>query len=255
MKKGNIEISAIVIAKNEEEKIKNCLKSLSWCSETIVVDSGSIDKTIEISERLGARIVKTSKETFSDWRNVGLKKALGEWVFYLDADERVEPSLKREIIKKIKLGGYDWYAIPRKNIILGRVMTHGGWYPDYVKRLFRKNLLKGWKGDLHEEPVVRGKMGYLQNDIMHIKHANLSEMVEKTNKWSELEAKLLNNSGHPKMSWWRFLRVMGTELFSRLIVKRGFLDGGEGIIYSFYQSWSRFLSYAKLWEIQLKKTK
>ena len=92
----------------------------------------------------------------------------------------------------------------------------------------------------------------LKNPLTHLKHDNLEEMVEKTNKWSEVEAKLLFNSGHPKMSWWRFWRIMFTELMYRLVSLRGFMDGTTGIIYAIYQMWSKFLTYAKLWEMQRK---
>ncbi len=251
MKKNTI--SAIVIARNAEDKIGNAIKSVLWMDEVIVVDNGSSDKTIEISKKLGAKVVVTNKKTFSDWRNIGLDSASGNFVFYLDTDEVVSDELRKEIQKKIVVEKYSWYAIPRKNIILGQVMKHGGWYPDYVKRLFKRNSLKGWKGDLHEEPVIIGDMGYLRSDILHYKHTRISEMVEKTNNWSEIEAKLLFESGHPKMVPWRFVRIMISEAFYRLVIKRGVLDGSRGIIYALYQMWSKYVTYVKLWELQLNK--
>lgn len=246
-------ISAVVIAKNEEKKIEDCLKSIKWCDEIILVDSGSTDNTIRVAKNLGVNVITTKNGGFSDWRNIGLNEVKYDWILYVDADERINEKLKDEIISVVNFAGkYSWYAIPRKNNILGKDMMHGGWYPDYVKRLFKKDSLKKWVNELHEEPIVDGEMGYLKNDLIHVKHASLSEMVAKTNKWSEIEAKLMFEANHPKMSWWRFVRIMLTELIDRLIIKRGFLDGGEGVIYAFYQMWSRFISYAKLWEMQLK---
>jgi glycosyltransferase involved in cell wall biosynthesis len=252
--------SVVIIAKNEEKKIKDCLKSVVWADEIILIDNDSIDKTGQIAKSLGAKVVKASGDytlKYSKLRNLGLKRAKSKWIFYLDADERVTPELRDEILNLLrkKKRTYGSYAIPRRNIILGKEMKHGGWWPDYVKRLFRKDKLKKWKGDLHEEPVFKGKMGHFENPLIHIKHDNLEEMVEKTNKWSELEAKMLYESHHPKMAWWRFIRIMLTELWLRLIVKKGFLDGPEGVIYSFYQAWSKFVTYAKLWEIQLEVKK
>ncbi|KKQ51250.1 MAG: Lipopolysaccharide biosynthesis glycosyltransferase, partial [Microgenomates group bacterium GW2011_GWC1_38_12] len=145
------------------------------------------------------------------------------------------------------------YAIPRKNIILGRELRHGGWWPDYVKHLVRKNALKGWKGDLHEEPVFEGNLEYLKGALVHLKHDNLSEMVEKTNDWSNIEAKLMFEAKHPPMNILRFSSAMFREFWLRMIKQMAFLDGSEGIIYAIYQVYSRFISYAKLWEMQIRK--
>lgn len=244
-------VSAIVIAKNEEKKIGKCLNSLLWTDEIIVVDTGSVDKTVSIAKSNKAFVIKTNKGGFKDWRNLGASKATGDWLFYVDSDERVAPELAKEIkqilLKDSEIG---CYAVPRKNIIFGREMKHGGWWPDYVKRLIKKDKFKKWVGDLHENPTFNGKLGYLKNPLIHHKHDSISEMVEKTNKWSVIEARLLFESGHPKMVWWRFLRIMATELFYRLFYLRGLLDGVEGIVYAIYQMWSRFVTYAKLWEMQ-----
>lgn len=248
-------ISTIIITNNNEDKIKDCLESVKNLSgEILVIDGGSTDKTVEIAKKYGARIIGQRGKGYSSWRNQGLKEAKDEWIFYLDSDERATPELKDEIKIKIK-DNCAAFAVPRRNIILGREMRHGGWWPDYVKRLFRKHSLKKWVGDLHEEPVFNGEMGHLKNPLIHLKHDNLSEMVEKTNQWSEIEAKLLLDSGHPKMSWWRFFRIMKTEFFYRFFIKLGFLDGTVGIIYAIYQMWSKFITYAKLWEMQRKVRK
>lgn len=243
-------ISTIIITNNNEDKIKDCLESVkNLPCEILVLDGGSTDKTVEIAKKYGARIIRQKGKGYSSWRNQGIENAKGEWIFYLDSDERVTDELREEI-KGVVNNEISAYAIPRRNIILGREMRHGGWWPDYVKRLFKKSALKKWVGDLHEEPVFSGSIGHLQNPIVHLKHDNLSEMVEKTNNWSVIEAKLLLDSGHPKMSWWRFFRIMKTEFFYRFFIKLGFLDGPEGVIYALYQMWSKFVTYSKLWEMQ-----
>lgn len=249
----NIKISVVVIAKNEELMLKDCLSSVEWADEIILVDTGSTDKTRLIAKEYGANIIEHANGSFSDWRNAGLKEAKGEWIFYVDADERVSATLKQEILQRItEKDGPTAYAIPRKNIILNKEMKHGGQWPDYQMRFFKKETLKGYKNELHEVAEFIGKQGYLKAPLIHLKHNNISDMVEKTNKWSLIEARLLFDSHHPQMSWWRFLRIMITELWYRLIVLRGFLDGPEGVIYAFYLTWSKFLTYAKLWELQLK---
>ena len=250
----NSGISVIIVAKNEEAKIKECLESVSWADEIILIDTGSIDRTMDIAGKFNANIYELNEGSWDLWRSYAIKKARFEWILYVDADERVTPLLRKEIETKIKKNNQSFsaFAIPRRNIILGKEMKHGGWWPDYVKRLYKREAITGWKGSLHEEPVFKGEMGHLINPLTHIKHANLTEMVEKTNKWSETEAKLLYDANHPPMKWWRFARIMLTEIWLRLIKSKGYKDGAEGIIYSFYQVWSRFLTYAKLWEMQLK---
>lgn len=247
-------ISIVIIAKNEEEKIKDCLESVKWADEVIVIDTGSIDETANIARNHATKIVYFTKGSYADWRNKGLKEANSEWILYIDVDERVTPALRSELAHLVgeKNNVFAAYAIPRRNIILGKEFKHGGEWPDYQKRLFQRALLAHWTGDLHEEPEFEGELGYLENLLTHLKHDNLSDMVEKTNWWSEIEAKLIYKSGHPKMTWWRFLRIMFTEGFIRIIRKRAFLDGTRGIVYAIYQMWSKFITYGKLWELQIK---
>jgi len=248
-------VSAIVITKNEERMLSACLKTLQWADEVIVIDTGSTDETIRIAKKHKAKVFnyKGSGSSFSDWRNYAARKANSEWLLYVDADERIENNLKQEVLAKLDLVDsiYTYYAIPRKNVVLGRELRYGGWYPDYVKRLLRKDVLVTWQGQLHENPVMDGTMGYLENSLVHIKHETITEMIEKTNKWSEIEGKLMYESGHPPMNVMRFLTAMGREFWNRMIVHKAFLDGSIGIIFAMYQVFSRFVSYAKLWEMQV----
>ncbi len=179
-----MDIKAVVITKNEAKMLSGCLDSLVWADEVLVIDTGSTDETISIAKKHGARVVEYSKgKHFSDWRNRGLREAKGKWIFYVDADERVPIMLKDEILTIIKAGANlpSVYAVPRQNIILGKKMRHGGWWPDYVERLFKNGALIKWEGKLHERPKYKGTLGYLTNYLIHDKHETLSEMVEKTN--------------------------------------------------------------------------
>lgn len=253
-----MEISAVIIAKNEEKMLPGCLKTLKWASEILLVDTGSTDKTASIARKHGARVVKYTKgKDFSDWRNKGLAEARGEWILYVDADERVPSKLRSEIeniVRHPELSrGISAYAIPRRNFMFGREVRHIAVPPDYVKRLFKKKDLKGWEGALHEEPRFRLGMGHLKEALHHYKHETFSEMVEKTNKWSEIEAILMFKAGHPPMNIPRFVSAMGREAWQRFVVHKAFLDGKIGIIYAIYQVFSRFLSYAKLWEMQISQ--
>jgi len=252
-----IKTSAIVIAKNEEKNIKDCLKSVSWADELLVIDSGSTDKTISIAKKAGARAVSfTSGKNYSDWRNKGLDEAKGLWIFYIDADERATPKLKKEILQEISskplnVDHFYAYAIPRRNFIFGKEFKYGGQWPDYQIRLFKKDKLKKWTGDVHEKPSFEGKLGHFKEPMKHFKENDLTDMVDKTNDWSEIEARLMYKAAHPKMNIPRFVTAMTREFWLRFVRQLAFLDGPKGIIYGLYQVYSKFISYAKLWEIQI----
>ncbi len=229
-------ISAIVLVGGDYDKalLGKCLDSLSWAGEIIKVETEKI------------------KGSFSEWRNYGARESKGEWLFYVDLDEEVTPELREEVIKTTMEGKYTAYALPRRNFLLGHKMRFGGWWPDYVLRLIKKDSLISWEGELHEQPKIKGEVGKLKNPLIHNSHRSLSEMVEKTNKWSEIEARLLYKSGHPKMNIARFISAGAREFWNRGIVRFGFLDGTVGVIEVFYQTYSRLITYAKLWELQTK---
>lgn len=248
-------ISAIVLAKNSESLIEECLESLKWADEIVLVDNDSTDSTLEKAKKFNNVFVLKNYGDFSERRNIGAKRASGEWLLYIDDDERVTPLLKKEIETTLEDATFPAYAIARRNIFLGHEMKHGGWWPDYVLRLIKKDALKDWKGELHEQPVVDGEIGKLKEPLIHISHRSLSEMVDKTNDWSEIEARLLYESGHPKMAWWRFFSVAAREFWYRGIKELGFLDGPVGIIEIIYQVFSRMITYAKLWEMQIRSEK
>lgn len=253
-----MDISIIILTKNAADKLRECLKSVSGMGEIIILDGGSTDGTLAIAKKYKAKITKQKKGSYDTWRNQAKGVASGDWLFYIDPDERVTPELKNEIEKILNqkseiINHFAAYAIPRRNFVFDKELKHGGWYPDYVLRLMRKDKLIKWVGELHEQPQIKGEVGYLENAFIHLKENNLSDMVSKTNKWSGIEAKLLLDSGHPPMAWWRFIRPVVSEVFDRLIFKLGFLDGVEGIIFSVYQGYSRFATYAKLWEMQQNK--
>jgi len=245
-------LSIIVIARNEEKMIADCLQSASWADEIILVDTGSTDKTLAIARQYRPKIIrlKAEKLEYARWRNRGLKEAQGDWVFYLDADERITPSLRAEIRKVIKTTKKTAFAVPRRNFYFGREMHYGGAWPDYVKRLFKRDKLRRWQGRLHEEPVFEGKLGHLREALIHLTHRDLSSMLAKTSRWSKIEAELLYQAGHPPVTWWRILRIMGSEFWRRGIKLQGWRDGTFGWIEVIFQVFSRFVTYARLWEMQ-----
>ncbi|MBM3205361.1 glycosyltransferase family 2 protein [Candidatus Shapirobacteria bacterium] len=246
-------ISMITIAKDEEKMIADCLKSALWAQEMILLDTGSRDKTMKMAQNLGAKVVlaESRERDFAAWHNQGQKAAKNDWIFYLDADERLTPELQKEILAKIKKSDdYSAFAVPRRNFLLRRPMKFGGWYPDYQIRLFKKDKLIRWEGKLHERPIFQGELGYLKNPMLHLTHRDLSSMVSKTNQWSVIEADLLFKAHHPPVTWWRILKIMMLEFWQRGVKKQGWRDGTVGWIEIIYQMFSRFITYARLFEKQ-----
>jgi len=255
-------LSIIILAGNEENMIIDCLKSCSWASEIILVAANSTDNTVSLAKKTipSIKIVKTIDEynkNFSKWRNLGFNNATKDWILYIDADERITLKLKREIIEKINIKNnqISHYAIPRANHYLGKRVRYGGSYPDYVKRLYCKKDFKGYKGILHEEPIVNGPLEHLKSDLLHYTHRDLTSMVNKTLVWTDMEAQALFQSNHPPVVWWRFIRMMLTKIWERLIVQKMWRDGTVGWISVLFETFDTFLIYARLWEIQQKQNK
>lgn len=248
-----IKLSAIIIARNAQDIIGNCLDSVSFCDEVLVIDGGSTDKTKTIAKQKGASIIDGSGSDFSKQRNIGLAKAKGEWVLYIDTDERVTPSLREEIIKytNAPISQYNALKVYRQNYYFG---NHPWPKIEKLERLFKKSALKGWYGQLHESPEVTGEIGQLNGILLHYSHQDLSAMVEKTNEWSTVEATLRFKQQHPVIVSWRFFRVMLTAFFDSYLKQGGWKAGTAGLVESIYQSFSIFITYAKLWEMQIKSS-
>lgn len=256
-----MKLSIIILAGNEAEMIKECLISASFADEIILVLANSSDNTKKIAKslKIPLKVIETTDEynkNFSKWRNLGYKAATGDWLLYLDADERITPELKSEILLTINSTNLvNYYAIPRANYYLGKRVRFGGSYPDYVKRLYVKKHFSGYRGYLHEEPMVKGEIGYLKNDLLHYTHRNLNSMLQKTLVWTDLEAEALFKAAHPPVVWWRFPRMMLTKTWQRLIKEQMWRDGTVGWISVIFESFDTFIIYAKLWEKQVYDSK
>lgn len=246
-------LSVIVIAKNEEDRIEACLKSCSFADELILIDSGSTDKTIEIAKRNGARIVNTKSGDFADIRNLGMKEAKGDWVLYVDADERVLKPLQDEIRELVAGTGYSALALSRINIIFGQKVSYGPYKNDWMIRLFKKDQFEGWMGKVHEYGKFKGELGYSKNSLLHLTHRNLDHFVLKALDWSKIDAKLRLDANHPKMTKWRFLRILITESWNQLIKREGLFGGTVGMVDSMLQVFSFYMTYVRLWELQQPK--
>lgn len=246
-------LSVVIITKNEENVIADCIDSIkSVATEIIVVDSGSDDRTAEVAKHAGAKVFVHAFEDFSSQRNFAMSKASNAWVFYLDVDEQATAEFNKELIQKIRtfdedsnIGGF---FIRRKTFYFNK-----DWGSvDKVQRVFFKRRFKKWEGVVHETPKIVGEFGVIESPVLHYTHGDLSQMLSKTNEWSEYEAELRHNAHHPKMNALRFVRVMSTAFIRSYILDKGYKNGTEGLIESIYQAFSMFVTYAKLWEKQIK---
>jgi glycosyltransferase involved in cell wall biosynthesis len=223
-------LSAIVITRNEEASIERCLRSLDFADEIVLVDSQSADRTVEIARRLGARVIETP-----DWPGYGVQKnraldaANGDWVLSIDADEWIEPPLRAEILAAIgDPAPADGYEMPRRTRFCGRVVRHGGWWPDYALRLWRRGRGRFTDALLHERVVVAGKVARLKAPIEHDTIADLAQARDKARRHAEAGAAELAAQG--KRSSRAKALAHGAAAFLRCFVWRaGFLDGMTGL--------------------------
>lgn len=240
-------ISVYIIAYNEEGKIQAALESVTWADEVVLADSGSSDRTVEIAESLGARVVQIPFEGFGHLRNRAVEACSHEWIFSLDADERCTEQVRDEV-RKITTDpdALDVYFVPRRNYFLGRWVRHSGWYPDYRQpQLFRKGSLR-YKEDLvHEGFVTAARIGYLNHAIWQFPFQDLSEIVAKMQRYSSLGAERMARQG--VKSSMRKALVHAVGAFVRVyVMKRGFLDGWAGFTIALGNFEGTFYRYAKL---------
>lgn len=247
-------LSIIILGQNVEAEVIPAFLTSQFADEIIYVDTftGSTDNTLSLARKYAHKIVKSESYNFANWRNDGAKAATGDWLLYLDSDERIAPRLAGEIIATINHPGAEAYSISRYEVFLGKHLNH--WPDPRVLRLIKKSALKSWRGKLHEQPTIEGKMGELKEQLIHLSHKNIDEKLIGTMKWSRLEAEMLFKAGHPPMKGWRLIRIMLTEFWDRAVKQRLLLDGTEGWIEVIYQMFSRFLTYERLWEMQRKPT-
>lgn len=245
-------ISAIIIAKNEEGMIANCIETLDWCDEVLVVDNDSSDATAGLAEQLKARVIKFSTDDFSKLRSEGLRRAKTNWIFYIDADERVTPALAKEIMVQVETTSAVALRMKRSNIIYGKEFSHGGWQHDRVTRVFKRTALNGWKGKVHESPLFTGRVVDLHSPLLHLTHRNTSDGLIKTATWTAIEAELLYKAGVGKVGLVTIMRKAVAEFLRRAIFWQGRQDGVEGWIEALIQAMNKMLIYIQVWEHQQK---
>jgi glycosyltransferase involved in cell wall biosynthesis len=246
-----MKISTVIITRNEQHHIARCVGSVRGVAdEVLVVDSGSDDQTMEIAASLGARVLERPWRGYSDQKNFAAEQAAKEWILSLDADEVLSDPLRLELIRLKKEGpAADAYAFPRKAQYLGRWINHSGWYPDHKIRLYRRD--KGiWAGAyVHESVVVKGTVVQCKGDLLHYTCDSIEEHLERLHRYTSLAAEEMWQRGKTASQASLVLAPLAAFIKS-YFVKRGFLDGPQGLLIAGFAAYYNFLKYAKLWEKQ-----
>lgn len=250
MRKSLIPVSVAIITHNEEKNISAALESVKDFEDIVVVDSGSTDTTIEICRRYTERVFHHEWQGYAKQKQTAVDYAGRQWVLILDADERVTPELKSEMLERIANSTLSGFYLPRKNFFLGKWIRHSGWWPDYTLRLFKKELSFVEQREVHEKVIVKGQPGYLKNPLEHYTYRSISEYIGKMEKYSTLSAKELLIKNTPS-SISLFFKMLTSPVFTFLkmyFLKQGFRDGMHGFILAVLYSFYTFLKYTKVWE-------
>ncbi|MEO8330924.1 MAG: glycosyltransferase family 2 protein [Gallionella sp.] len=238
-------ISIIIITKNEAANIRACLESVKWADEIIVVDSGSSDATVEICKEFGAQVHVTDWPGFGAQKNRALSYATNDWVFSIDADERMTAELRTEIERSIREGNAQGYFCPRLSQFCGKFIHHSGWYPDYVLRLFKRDSGRFSDHLVHESVLVNGATVKLKNPLLHYSYLTEADVQRKIEQYSMAAAKQMYQSGKratpfdaPLRSAWAFIRTY--------LLRQGFMDGVAGWRIARMNAATTFLKYQRL---------
>ncbi|MGE4357866.1 MAG: glycosyltransferase family 2 protein [Candidatus Omnitrophota bacterium] len=246
-----VPISVVILTKNEERNIRDCLNSvLGWAEEIIVVDDESSDRTVEIAKEMGAKVLIRKMDVEGRHRNWAYAQAKNEWVLSLDADERVTEELRREISELFKEGfKFNGYTIPRRNYIGDYWLRYGGEYPAPQLKFFRKDKFKFEEVGVHPRAFLDGKCGHLKNDIIHYSYRNFSDYLNKLNNQTTREAEKWILTGR-KMTFWHALwRALDRFFYRRMWRKKAYRDGIYGFMVALFSALYQLLSYAKYREM------
>lgn len=242
-------ISCCVVTFNEEHNIRECLESVSWADEIVVVDGNSTDATRSIACEYTDRVIENDFEGHIQQKNFAVDQARNLWVLCVDADERITPELKEEILRVMQdPGELSGFSMPRLVFYLGRFIRHGGWYPDRKLRLFRKDRGKWGGRNPHDHVEIQGATENLNGDLLHYTYRNLEDHLERMKSYARIASEEMIREG--KRAGIFDIIFRGPFKFLKMyILKFGFLDGVAGLVIAGLGGMSVFLKYAKLWEL------
>ncbi len=251
-------LSVAIITHNEEHNLPRTLASVDFAQEIIVVDSGSTDRTVEIAESYGAKVIHRKWAGFASQKNFAIAQCTGIWVLSLDADEELSPELRTQLRRLLPTNPpADAYYLKRRNLFLDRWIRHGGFYPDSKLRLFRRstanfsNAPRFEERPVHETIVFNGESSSLDYDLIHHAYPTLESYIEHMDRYSSLGASILVKQGRVSNSlaafYWNIFLVPSLEFLKNFVLRLGFLDGREGLMLHLYHATYVSWKYAKAW--------
>jgi glycosyltransferase involved in cell wall biosynthesis len=246
---NKVPVSVAIITHNEAERIRDCLQSVTWAEEVVVIDAESSDATVAICREHNAAVHVRPWPGFARQKQFAMDQCRNEWVLSLDADERVMPELRDAVTTAIRTEeGWDGFRLARRSYFLHRWIRHGGWYPGYQVRLFKKSKTRVSQTRVHEGFLVDGRVGVLQGDIEHDSHPSLESSIAKLNRYSTLEA--LDRLERKKVRWFDFIVHPLSAFWRKYIAQSGFRDGLPGLLLSWISALLNMVMYMKLWKLQ-----
>lgn len=249
-----VKISVVINTLNEEKNIERAIYSVKWANEIVVCDMYSDDKTVELAKKLGAKVAYHKKTNYVEpARNFAISKSTGDWILVLDADEEIPESLAKRLQQIAdKMHQIDYVEIPRKNIIFDKWMKASMWWPDYNIRFFKKGKVT-WSDKIHIPPQTQGAGIKLEVKeewaIIHYNYNNISQYLERMNRYSTIQAKELIKDGY-KFKWQDLVQKPMSEFLGRYFANRGFEYGLHGLALAIMQAFSFLIVYLKVWEME-----
>lgn len=238
-------ISVAIITRNEQANIADCLDSVAWADEIVVVDQGSTDGTGELARDRGARVIVAPEwHGFGHQKNLAVDACSGDWILALDADERVPAALAAEIAATVLVADRVAYEIPRQSSYCGRFLRHGGWADDRVLRLFRRGSGRFSPDRVHERLLVQGPIGRLRNHLLHYSIRTLEDALQKVNRYSTESALMLVREGARPTIFTALLHG-GASFLRTYVLKLGFLDGSHGLMLAISNAEGSYYRYVK----------
>ena len=241
-------LAVIILTYNEERNIEECIRSASFADEVVVVDSGSTDNTVAMAEGQGAKVHIHPFENFAAQRNVGLEQTDADWIFYLDADERISQEAAKDICRAAEENRQAFYDIKRVNIVFGQRMKYGGHGPDYPQRLYPRGHVK-WEGVVHEGAITDLPLEHLKGELEHYTYTDWDRYFIKFNQYTTLMAQKMQDNGK-KASFWSMASHSFFSFIRFYILQGGFLEGKLGFIFAMNHFFYTMIKYVKLEHMQ-----
>jgi glycosyltransferase involved in cell wall biosynthesis len=238
-------VSAVIITLNAASHLEACLKSVAFCEEIVLVDSGSKDGTVELAERNGARVIRAEWKGFGAQKQFALEQAKHSWVLCIDADERVSETLRTSIEKALVSPSRTAFRFARCNRFMGRYLRHGEGYPDWSLRLFDRRHARWSNDSVHEKVIADGKVGTLVGDLLHDSAESLESYLDKQNRYTTLAAREALARG-ARASWAHLILSPLLRFLKLYVIRRGFLDGVPGLVHIVIGCSNSFVKYAKM---------